>query len=216
MRIQCKGCKIEFQIPGDKVPAGKVLKIVCPRCKTIAEISSREPDMTDPSGDEAILNEAGSDQLLDYVDAVDMVDEGVRTALLCVGNRKVAERIAQALQELDFWVVHALQPGFALGKLHHNRYDLMILEESFNASQHSSNLVLHHVQLLPMHQRRQFFFCLLSTDKPTLDSKLAFNMGVNLILNVEDIEKAKIILSREMKEYRNFYSLFNTELAKKG
>jgi hypothetical protein len=40
-------------------------------------------------------------------------------------------------------------------------------------------------------------------------------MGVNLILNVRDLEKAKVMLAREMKEYRSFYSLFNAELAKK-
>jgi hypothetical protein len=66
-----------------------------------------------------------------------------------------------------------------------------------------------------MHQRRQFYLCLLSQEKPTLDSKLAFRMGVNLILNVRDLEKAKVMLAREMKEYRSFYSLFNAELAKK-
>jgi hypothetical protein len=40
-------------------------------------------------------------------------------------------------------------------------------------------------------------------------------MGVNLILNVNDLDKAKVILAREMNEYRNFYGLFNAELARK-
>jgi hypothetical protein len=123
--------------------------------------------------------------------------------------------MAQALHELDFWVVHALRPGFALGKLHHNRYDLIVLEDNYNSDQDSANLVLHHVQLLPMHQRRQFFLCIISQEKPTLDKRLAFRMGVNIILNVQDIDKAKVILAREMKEHRNFYGLFNAELAKK-
>ena len=90
-----------------------------------------------------------------------------------------------------------------------------MLDEDYNSEQDSTNLVLHHVQLLPMHQRRQFYLCLLSREKPTLDTKSAFRIGVNLILNVRDLEKTKIILAREMKEYRNFYSLFNAELAKK-
>ena len=108
-----------------------------------------------------------------------------------------------------------MRPGFALGKLHYNTYDLIVLEEDFDSAKNSTNLVLHHVQVLPMHQRRQFYLCLLSQDKPTLDAKLAFRMGVNLILNVNDIEKAKVLFARAMKEYRSFYSLFNTELAKK-
>ena len=135
--------------------------------------------------------------------------------MLCDTNVKRAERIAQALQELDFWVVHALRPAFALGKLHHNNYDLIVLEENFNSDKDSENLVLHHVQVLAMHQRRQFYLCLLCGDKPTLDAKLAFRMGVNLILNFQDLEKAKVLFARAMKEYRNFYGLFTAELNRK-
>jgi hypothetical protein len=66
-----------------------------------------------------------------------------------------------------------------------------------------------------MHLRRQFYLCLISRDKTTLDAKLAFRMGVNLILNPRDLEKAKVLFARAMKEYRNFYGLFNAELARK-
>ena len=201
------------------MPEGKALKILCPKCKAPIEITEKtapgETDNRVPYLSEAIDPEFADDPVLDYTNAIDVVDEGMRTALLCATNMKLAERIAQALQELDFWVVHALRPAFAMGKLHHNTYDLLVLEENFDSGKNSTNLVLHHTQVLPMHLRRQFYLCLLSQDKPTLDAKLAFRMGVNLILNVRDIEKAKVLFARTMKEYRNYYSLFNAELAKK-
>lgn len=159
--------------------------------------------------------EIGLDPILDYADAIDVVDEGVKTALLCDTDIKRSEKIAQALQEVDFWVVHAMRPAFALGKLHHNSYDLIVLEENFNSDRESENLVLHHIHVLPMHLRRQFYLCLLSGDKATMDSKLAFRMGVNLILNFQDIDKAKVLFARAMKEYRSFYGLFTAELARK-
>jgi len=218
VRAQCKGCRIEFIIPDEKVPEGKALKVLCPKCKAPAEINDKataaelEEHVSQSSEGCESLN--GEDPVLDYANAIDVVDEGVKTALLCDTNIKRAEKIAQTLQELDFWVVHALRPAFALGKLHHNNYDLIILEENFN-SENDKNLVLHHVQVLPMHLRRQFYLCLISPDKPTLDAKLAFKMGVNIILNVRDLEKAKVLFARAMKEYRNFYGLFNTELARK-
>ncbi|MGC9966899.1 MAG: zinc-ribbon domain-containing protein [Syntrophobacteraceae bacterium] len=217
MRVQCKECQTEFKIPKEKVPEGMRLKIHCPKCKTANEIcreaTPAEPDRHGQNQSEAL--KAAFDPVSDYGSEIDVVDEGIRTAMLCATNVKRAERITQALHELDFWVIHALRPGFALGKLHHNHYDLIVLEDNYNSEQDSNNLVLHHIQLLPMHQRRQFYLCLLSQEKPTLDSKLAFRMGVNLILNVRDLEKAKVMLAREMKEYRSFYSLFNAELAKK-
>lgn len=216
MRVECKECRIGFNIPKDKVPEGRTLKVLCPKCKAPIQICGEAaPAELESRGPYPSESEPGLDPLLDYQNAIDIVDEGVRTALLCATDVKRAERIAQALQELDFWVVHALRPGFALGKLHHNHYDLIVLEENFNAGQDSTNLVLHHVQLLPMHQRRQFFLCLLSPDKPSMDENLAFRTGVNLILNLQDLEKAKVILARQLKQYRNFYSLFNAELAKK-
>ena len=218
MRVQCKGCRIGFNVPDDKVPEGKVLKILCPKCKDPVEISQKTiPTKIDgraPYLSETLESEYDDDRVLDYTNAIDVVDEGMRTALLCATDVKLAEKLVRALQELDFWVVHAMRPGFALGKLHYNTYDLIVLEEDFDSAKNSKNLVLHHVKVLPMHLRRQFYLCLLSQDKPTLDAKLAFRMGVNLILNVKDIEKAKVLFARAMKEYRSFYSLFNTEQAK--
>ncbi len=219
MRVQCNGCRTGFNIPDDKVPVGKALEVLCPRCKTPTKINEKatpaELDDRVSYLSESYQPEFGADPLSDYANAIDVVDEGVKTALLCDTNVKCAARIAQALQELDFWVVHALRPAFALGKLHHNNYDLIVLEENFNSDKDSENLVLHHVQVLPMHLRRQFYLCLVSPEKPTLDSRLAFKMGVNLILNIQDLEKAKVLLARAMKEYRSFYGLFNAELARK-
>ncbi len=217
MRVQCKRCRIGFNISDDKAPEGKDLKILCPRCKTPVEINGKvtpsELDDRAPYLSESHEPEFGVDSLLDYANAIDVVDDGVKTALLCDTNVKRAEKITQALQELDFWVVHALRPAFALKKLHHNNYNLLVLEENFNADKDSENLVLRHIQVLPMHQRRQFYLCLLCQDKPTLDAKLAFRMGVNLILNYQDLDKAKVLFARAIKEYRSFYGLFTAELA---
>ncbi len=215
MKIQCKGCRAEFNVSDDKIPEDKVLKILCPRCKSPLEITGKavSAGVDDTTANLSEKNQA--DSLLDYANAIDVVDEGVKTALLCDTDVKRGERIVQALQELDFWVVHALRPAFALGKLHHNRYDLIVLDENFNSEKDSENLVLHHIQLLPMHMRRQFYLCLLSREKTTMDANLAFTMGVNLILNVNDLDKVKVLFARLMKEHRNFYALFNAELAKK-
>ena len=212
MKIQCKECRAEFNVPEDKLPPDKPLRIPCPKCKSPLEITGKA---TSAGLDDATAGLCRPDPLLDYSNEIDMVDDGVKTALLCDSNVKRGERIAQALQELDFWIVHALRPAFALGKLHHNNYDLIVLDENFNSEKESENLVLHHIKLLPMHLRRQFYLCILSREKATLDAKLAFRIGVNLILNVNDLDKAKVLFARTMKEHRNFYALFNAELAKK-
>jgi hypothetical protein len=192
------------------------MKLLCPKCKSPIEINGKPPEADLESASyspDPGSGGIGDDEFSDYAGAVDVVDEGVRTALLCVSNVRQAGRIAMVLQELDYYVVHATRAAFALGKLHHNHYDLIVLEENFDTA--ASNLVLHHVQLLPMHVRRRFFLCLLSETMPTLDAMIAFRLGANLILNLRDIDKAKIILARSMKEFRSFYGVFTTELARK-
>ncbi|MHC1725233.1 MAG: zinc-ribbon domain-containing protein [Syntrophobacteraceae bacterium] len=218
VRVQCPGCRIGFNIPDDKIPEGRALKILCPKCKAPIEINEKQHRGSAGGGDALPAESIAlfvDEAISDYANEIDVVEEGVKTALLCVTHTKRAERMAQVLHELGFWVVHASRSGYALGKLHHNNYDLMVLEEEFDSDRPGGNLVLHHVQLLPMHVRRLFFLCLLSDTKPTLDAMLAFRLGVNLILNTQAIEKAKVILARAMKEYRSFYTFFSAELSRK-
>lgn len=215
MKVQCPGCRIALTIPDDKVPDGKALRMPCPKCKVPIEISRKQPESETREYFATGSPPPPADSLSDFAGCVDVVEDGVKTALLCVSNR-LGEKIAKVLQELDFWVVHAPRSGFALGKLHHNNYDLLILEDNFDSAQTGNNLVLHHVQLLPMHLRRRFFLCLFSETLPSLDAMKAFQLGANLILNTKDLEKAKIILARSLKEYKNFYGFFNAEMNRRS
>jgi hypothetical protein len=202
-------------LPDEKISEARGLKFPCPKCKVPIEIKEKRFLRDAPYTSEADSGMSGVDSFSEYSNTIDVVEEGVKTALLCVCNAKRAEKFAQSLHELDFWVVHAARSGFALGKLHHNNYDLIVLEENFDSAGTADNLVLHHVQLLPMHLRRQFFLCLVSETLPSLEATLAFRIGVNLTLNLQDLEKAKLILARSLKEYRSFYGFYNSELNKK-
>jgi predicted Zn finger-like uncharacterized protein len=216
VRVQCPGCRSEFTVPDDKIPESRGVRILCPKCKAPIEIKEKQSARESaPYTSSPASSTTFADSFSEFSNAIDVVEEGVKTALLCVCNAKRAEKLAQSLHELDFWVVHAARAGFALGKLHHNNYDLTILEENFDSAGIAENLVLHHMQLLPMHLRRQSFLCLLSETLPTLDTTLAFRLGVNLTMNLQDIEKAKLILARSLKEFKNFYTFFNAELNRK-
>ena len=110
VKIQCQGCRIEFNISDDKIPENKPLKILCPKCKSPLEIHGKK--VSEGADPETIClpDKNWTDPLMDFANAIDVVDEGVKTALLCDTDVKRAERIVQSLQELDFWVIHALVP----------------------------------------------------------------------------------------------------------
>jgi predicted Zn finger-like uncharacterized protein len=220
VRFYCPGCQASFTVPDEKIPKGRTQKIPCPKCHTPMEEKEEQPGVGRPREDEGPL-QAQQGAPAEYIEEeegvpLDLVEEGVLTALVCVTDPARSEHLRDVFQKMDYYVVTATRAPFALAKLRHNRYDLVLLEESFEQINPHENLVLHHVQLLPMHARRTFFLCLLSAALPTMDRMTAYRMGVDMILNMRDFDNVKIILPRAMKEHRTFYSVFADEMNRKG
>lgn len=218
MKVHCQGCQATFTVPDEKIPDVKGVRILCPKCKVPIDLGQRiESSVHAVQGD---LSAPGIDgdmtDLQEDVLALDVVEEGVKTALLCSSDQIRAEKIRQTLDDLNFFVVQAGRADYALRKLNNNRYDLIVLEERFGSGKPGENLVLHHLQLSPMHQRRQFFLLLFSDTLTSLDGMSAYRIGVNMILNYKDIEKTKILLVRAMKDHKMAYGLYMDEMVKRG
>ena len=221
MKFYCPSCRVTFAVPDNKVPEGKGLKVLCPKCRIPIERKddSGAPSAADETGiEENVIISQSYDMEEDDEESstLEVFEEGAKTALLYLSETSRSEKMRQILRLLDYHVSVAGSAKVAINRLHKNRYDLVIVDEKVDGSQDSENLVLHHVKLVPMAMRRQFFLCLLSEDSPTLDQLLAFRLGVDMILNVQDLEKAKVILVRTMKEHKAFYKFFTTELERKG
>lgn len=220
MKFHCQGCQATFTVPDERIPKGKTPRVPCPKCRTLMEPVAPPQTAAESrrAGPHPIPPEPGREYNPDEEEGVplDMVEEGVKTALLCITDLDRLDFITQTLEQLDFFVVAATRAPLALAKLNHNRYDLMILDEAFEKSEVANNLVLYHVQLLPMHVRRGFFLCLLTDTLPTMDRVTAYRIGVDMTLNMKDLENVKLILAKAMKEHKNFYAVFTDELSRKG
>lgn len=224
MKCQCPSCQVAFSIPDEKIPEGKALKILCPKCKVPIELKGAsendDADRTEAQraggSESSVPSPSPMESLRTDESLVDMVEEGVKTALLCTSDSLRAVALEQVLGELDYYVVRAPKASTAIGKLRLNRYDMVILDDSFEGVNASGNLLLQHIQLLPMHVRRQFFMCLLSQQLPSYDRALAFRLGVDMILNMRDMGKFKLILVNSIKDHKAFYRVFRDELSKKG
>lgn len=220
MRLRCPGCQASFTVPEEKIAKARTARIPCPKCHTPMDLKE-DPAESKPPLEERAPQAPQASFPSDYIEEeegvpLDLVDENVMTALVCTADTARAELLQNVLQQLDYHVVTATRAPYAVAKLHHNRYDLVLLDETFEQNTLSENLILHHVQLLPMHARRTFFLCLLSGTHPTMDRMTAYRLGVDMILNVRDLDNAKIVLPRAMKEHRSFYAIFFDELSKKG
>ena len=218
MKFHCTGCQSGFAVPDERIPTGKEVRVLCPKCKMPAELRDAPP--VSPPQDR--MGEAPSSadgeflHIQEEMSLLDMVDEDVKTALLCFSNPRRVEKVRSAVSQMGFHGVVAQSASLAIKKLQNNKYDLIILDEVFDSKKPSENLLLHHIQLLPMHVRRKFFLCVVSENQATLDQMLAFRIGVDLIFNAKDLDKMKVILIRAIKDQEGIYRVFGDELARKG
>jgi hypothetical protein len=205
-------------VPDDKIPSGKGVRILCPKCKMPIDLKETPPPAEPPgkAGTTSPYPGKELDHMQEETSLLDMVEEGVKTAILCVSEPGRAEKVRNVIAQMGFYAVVAPKASFAIKKFQNNTYDLVVLDELFDATKLSDNLVIHHIQLLPMHVRRKFFLCLLSETLPTMDQMVAFRMGVDLIYNPQDLEKIKIVLLRAMKDHESLYKVFSEELSRKG
>lgn len=42
MKVECQACKVQFNIPDDRLPIGREIAFPCPKCKSIIELDLRE------------------------------------------------------------------------------------------------------------------------------------------------------------------------------
>lgn len=220
MKFFCPACRVTFSVPDERIPVGKGVKILCPKCRMPVE---RREDPPADKGQEQDKPGAGFSFVSQELEPgeedsslLEIVEDGVKTALLCLADSSRRANVEQILRQSDFFVSVAATVPLALNKLRSNRYDLVVLDEGQDGPGPSGNPFLHHIQLLPMHLRRQFLLCFLSEVLPTMDRLAAFRLGVDLVLNVKDFDKAKILLVRSMKDHAAFYKVFKDELGRRG
>ena len=73
-----------------------------------------------------------------------------------------------------------------------------------------------YLERLNINIRRNIFVIMLSTRFRTLDSMMAFNKSVNIIVNVSNINEFDKILRRGMADNDMFYRVFRDGLRKSG
>jgi predicted Zn finger-like uncharacterized protein len=217
VKFYCPKCRVTFTVSDERIPEGKGLKVLCPRCRTPVDRKD-DPGASDGGGTEQKLTvppPVGEQELQDDSSAMEVFEEGAKVALLYLSEASRTEKMSDVLHQLDYHVSVAGTAKTAIKRLDQSIYQLVILDEAIDVHQDPEIRVLHHLQLQPMHVRRQFFLCLLSENLPTLDRLVAFRLGVDLIINLRDLEKSKLILVRTMKDHKTFYKAFNSELERK-
>ncbi|MBW2109142.1 MAG: zinc-ribbon domain-containing protein [Deltaproteobacteria bacterium] len=214
MEVVCPQCKSKFRIASEKLTAAQKVSIRCPKCRGPIRLGSgaSEPvaqEAPEAGGSGADIYDA-SDRPFDYL------EEGVETALVCEHDLEIKNALCQHLEGLGYHVVEAASARNALKYMRYHVYDLIAINEAFEATGSASNHVLQYLNQLPMSIRRNIFVVLLGRQFRTMDNMLAFNRSVNLTLNVKDVGDLDKILKAALKEHAGFYHIFRESLLSVG
>jgi predicted Zn finger-like uncharacterized protein len=213
MDIICNSCSSKFRIPEEKIPAGRITNIACPKCKTRISMS---PAKKTAGSDAAIENSEenggynASDKPFDFIE-----EEGL-TALLCEENPVARQTIVNALNLMEYQITIAESARDALKRMRYHIYDLVVINESFDTKNPDSNGVLIYLERLAMSVRRNIFVAMISSRYRTMDNMMAFHASVNLIINIRNIEDVGKILSRGITDSELFYRIYKETLKETG
>ena len=213
MDVFCSKCSSKFRIPDEKIPAGRVSTIPCPKCKTRISL---DPARKSPGG--AVASAESKDSTgYDAADKpFDFMEEEGLTALLCEQNPIARKAIESSLNLMDYQITNAESARDALKRMRYHVYDLIVVDENFDTKNPDANGVLIYLERLPMSTRRNIFVAMVSSRYRTMDNMMALNASVNLTINIKNIEDIGKILARGITDTELFYSIYKETLKDTG
>lgn len=203
MEVVCESCQARFNVPDDKIPAGKSIRAACPKCKSKITIAAREADSPEDAG-----GKAGAERYDAADKPFDFVEEDALTALICEPDPAIREKVASVLELMEYHLTTVSTTREALKKMRYHSYNVVVVNESFDTKNPETNGVLLFLERLTMASRRGIFVCLITTRYRTMDHMMALNKSVNMIINAKNIHDFGKILSAAITENDIFYRAY--------
>ena len=218
MEIICESCQSRFKIADEKLPKDKPASLKCPKCNHRISVppaakpaqATHAPEIEEDffafDEDEGEGYDA-SDKPFDFVE-----EEG-KIALLCEIDPMVKKAITPVLEVLEYHITEAKNSREALKTMRYHGYDLIVVNEYFDAKNPDANGVLIYLERLNMAIRRNIFVVMITRRFRTMDNMTAFQKSVNMIVNVDNVADFDKILRRGLADYGMFYQSYKDCLA---
>jgi predicted Zn finger-like uncharacterized protein len=208
MDVTCDSCGAAFKIPDEKLPPNQVVSIACPKCKGKIKVDTRKSDKDIVSSEIEELEQDSS--------PLELFEEGTRLALVLNGDDKQVNDISSVLEELKYKPIVAPSAQDGMGKLRLHHFALIILSDGFDGQNLEGSPVTHYLNHLSMSVRRKIFLVLLSDKFNTMDNMMAFMLSANLVINLADLSKLRLILNKAIPDHEKFYKIFMDTLKEAG
>ena len=230
MEVTCGQCKTRFNIPDDKVPKDRVLKLNCPKCKGKISLGGEAPEqppkanetgevplkMMDPAAGKKTPEESYGYEDFTTDEALDFFEEGIKLALIMPNSSMNEDHLRAGLELIGYKCVSTPNTRDAIGKLRFHHFDLIVLGDGFDNQTLDHSVIVNYLNRLPMSVRRRIFLVLISENFKTMDNMMAFAISANVVINSKDIEKLHLILKKAVSENERFYKVFMDTLVETG
>lgn len=204
MEVVCESCQARFNVPEDKIPAGKSIRAACPKCKNKITIAAQDTAEA-PSADE---DKVGAERYDAAEKPFDFIEEDALTALICEPDPAIREKISSVLELMEYHLTTVSNTREALKRMRYHNYNVIVVNESFDTTNPDTNGVQLFIERLPMSTRRAIFVCLISSRYRTMDHMMALNKSVNMIINLKSINDFGKILSSTITDNDIFYRIY--------
>jgi predicted Zn finger-like uncharacterized protein len=213
MEIICESCQSKFRIGDEKLPKNKTAFLKCPKCQNRISVPPlpKDEEGTNPLDVEEDFFSFDEDESDGYETSdkpFDFVEEEGKTALLCEPDPMIIKTITPVLEVLEYHITEVKNSREALKTMRYHSYDLIVVNEYFDAKDPDANGVLIYLERLNMAVRRNIFVTLITRRFRTMDNMRAFQKSVNMIVNVDNITDFDKILRRGMADFGIFYQAY--------
>jgi ActR/RegA family two-component response regulator len=141
---------------------------------------------------------------------------GEMSALVCESEQTLRDKVGNGLKMKGYHVKYAETATDALAAMRLRLFDVVVVDELFDAANPEANEVLMYLQGQNMATRRRFFVALTGRGFATADNMVAFSKSVNIVINTENIDETGELIRQAVADNAAFYHVFNETLVKVG
>jgi hypothetical protein len=208
MNVTCPGCAATLTIPDERLPRGKAVSAVCPRCKgsvlidLTAEAPTPAPPMPaapPPAGDPEVYGERDQPR-----------------ALVCLNVPSEHRQVVDALQRIGYAPRSSGDSGDAVGWLRLSACAVVVLRAGFDPPGSEGPSIRAYLADMGMTRRRNLHVVLVDPELSSNDRRAAFAHSVDLVLNPNDLPHLEEALERSMAETEIRYRVLKESLQAMG
>ncbi len=223
MEIICDNCSTKLNVPDEKIPEGRQVKISCPKCseKMILDPDKKEMNKSvssEKTHGDLILKKSESTEAYEAEGATSFgfYHQEAKLVLVAENDPELAEKIEQAIEKMGYQSIPAENTNQAISKMRFHQFQLLILSETFDGLDLDQNPILTYLNHLSMSMRRKMFVALIGNSFNTMDQMMAFVMSANLVINKRDVDNLAGILTNAITDNDQFYKVFYDTLKETG